>query len=157
MKLSSVPLMCWDIIAMDQTWLTQKTQRQKEKEALLDLSKKRRWLLDGSILDDKDYQALVLTDSQKHIIWVNDGFKLMTGYSKKFAIGKNPKFLQGIDTLDSSRNSIRDKLKSGKPFSEQILNYKKDGSAYMCEITIYPLLNKYHETKAFLALEKEIQ
>ena len=52
-----------------------------------------------------DYDALVLSDKAHKIIWVSDGFKDMTGYTKKFAVGKKPSFLQGEKDLYGCKNS----------------------------------------------------
>ena len=61
-------------------------------------------------INQEDYDALVLTDTSQNILWVNDGFKNMTGYTKKFAIGKRPSFLQGEKTSTSIKKELRDKL-----------------------------------------------
>ena len=45
------------------------------------------------ILESAQYEALVVTDLNKKIVWVNNGFFDMTGYPKGFAIGKKPTFL----------------------------------------------------------------
>ena len=45
-----------------------------------------------------DFSAVILTDKNKNIKWVNDGFTNMTGYSKKEALEKTAGFLQGPKT-----------------------------------------------------------
>ncbi|WP_420552867.1 PAS domain-containing protein [Tenacibaculum aiptasiae] len=109
----------------------------------------------NSILKENSYESLVITNSNKQIIWVNSGFKKMTGYDNEFAIGKSPVFLQGEKTTDTSREKIRKKLLKNKPFKEVIINYKKDRSTYKCELKIFPLYAQ-NETTHFLALEKEV-
>ena len=59
---------------------------------------------------EEDYEALVLTKANQSIVWVSDGFKDMTGYSKTFAIGKRPKFLQGEETSSATRKQLREGL-----------------------------------------------
>ena len=56
----------------------------------------------------EDYDAIVLTDTNQKILWVSDGFRDMTGYSKKYAVGKRPSFLQGEETSKSVKNQIRE-------------------------------------------------
>ncbi|WP_299103771.1 PAS domain-containing protein [uncultured Tenacibaculum sp.] len=107
------------------------------------------------ILKNNTYESLVITNTDKKILWVNGGFKKMTGYEPTFAIGKSPTFLQGEKTTQVSRDRIRKKLLKNKPFKEVIVNYKKDKSTYSCELKIFPLYTN-NETTHFLALEKEV-
>ena len=106
------------------------------------------------IFKDHTFETIVLTSKQQEIIWVNDGFKKMTGYSKNFAINKTPSFLQGAETCEKTKQRIRKKLQSNKPFTDLVINYKKDQTTYECEITVFPLHNK--DTTHYIALEKAV-
>jgi len=129
----------------------------KDTIELLKFSKQYKWHNNiPSILKGKNYDALVLTDISKKIHWVNDGFSKMTGYKKEFALNKTPKILQGKDTLESTKERIREKIALNKPFKEVILNYKKDNTPYKCEVSIFPLYTNKKETTHFLALEREV-
>ena len=104
----------------------------------------------------EDYDALVLTKANQHIVWVNDGFKDMTGYSKNFSLGKRPAFLQGEETSKTVKKEIRESLRSKHCFSGSLVNYRKNGETYLCQIKIVPVYNKKQILKYFLALEKEV-
>ena len=101
------------------------------------------------------YDALVLTRPDQHIVWVNDGFQEMTGYPKSFAIGKRPGFLQGALTSKKTKQEIRDSLEMERTSTFSILNYRKNGETYTCQIKIVPLYNTKKELTHFMALEKE--
>lgn len=122
------------------------------------LSKSLNWKTNIShIIKENYYESLVLTDVQKKIIWVSNGFTKMTGYNKEFALNKTPRFLQGKETKDSTKKRIQSKLLKGKPFKDVIINYRKDKSSYKCELYIIPLQNNSSsEITHFLALEKEV-
>ncbi|NJO88454.1 MAG: PAS domain S-box protein [Chloroflexia bacterium] len=62
------------------------------------------------ILNNHSYMALVLTDETQKILWVNNGFSEMTGYSKSFAINRTPGFLQGKNTSEEVKSRIRKKV-----------------------------------------------
>lgn len=108
----------------------------------------------SNILTD-EYDALILTNTNQNILWVSEGFRNMTGYSKKYAVGKSPVFLQGKETSVEVRRQIRDELNSKHSFTGNILNYRKNGETYLCNITILPIYNKKEKLKYFLAIEKE--
>ena len=80
----------------------------------------------------------------------------MTGYTKKFAVGKKPAFLQGKMTSLKTKKEIREELKNNHMFSGSLLNYKKSGEVYNCKINILPIYNEKKKLEYFLALEKEI-
>ena len=106
-------------------------------------------------INQEDYDALVLTDISQNILWVNDGFKNMTGYTKKFAIGKRPSFLQGEKTSTSIKKELRDKLAFNHTYSGSIINYRKNGQLYLCKITILPIYNLDEKLKYYMAIEKD--
>lgn len=109
----------------------------------------------AKILNNNPYESLVITNTNKKIIWVSDGFKKMTGYDKEYALQKTLSFLQGKETSEATKNSIRKKILANKPFKEVIINYRKNKSTYKCELNIFPLFSKSGTTH-FLALEREV-
>jgi len=108
-----------------------------------------------TILKQENYDALVLTGLDQNIVWVNPGFTEMTGYNKKFALGKKPSFLQGEKTSQTTLQDIGEQLKRKKRYTGSITNYRKNGETYRCEIKILPLYNSNKELTHFIALEKE--
>ena len=151
------PLLCWDVISSQRQLLVEVLRKNLDINELSDISEKKGWVFNWTELVDKSYDAIVVTDTNRKILWVNDGFKEMTGYPKSFALGRTPNFLQGKETNESAREAIRSKLSVGGSFTQQVINYKQDQSPYVCEITIYPVKNNRHEIAAFLALEREIR
>ncbi len=156
-KIKSGPLLCWDIYA---TYLIEQSNfsnKLVEKQALNVFKKKFNWSVDiDETLDSHNYEALVLTDVQQHIQWVNKGFSKMTGFPANYTKHKTPNFLQGEKTCKETLSKIRMLIKKGKGFTEQIVNYKKDGTPYKCHIKMYPLRNNNKTITHFLALEKTI-
>lgn len=106
---------------------------------------------------NKGYDALVLTDTSQKILWVSNGFKKMTGYTKNYAIGQTPKFLQGKKTSKDKRKKIREDLATKYTFTGDLINYRKNGETYICNINIVPIFSKKDELKYFLAIEKEVK
>ncbi len=146
-------LMSFDIYLQKFHQLGTEIQRNKDIEVIKEMSQQYNWTNDlDSIFKGNSFEALVLTDLSKKIVWVNSGFTEMTGYSKKFALNKTPNFLQGERTSKETRERIRQKLLMGTPFKEVIINHRKDKSTYKCEVKIFPL--KSETTTHFLALEK---
>ncbi|QJD77145.1 PAS domain-containing protein [Spirosoma rhododendri] len=100
--------------------------------------------------------TLVLTDAARSIIWTSNSFLSMTGYSNSEVVGKTPKMLHGPATNPAVVQQIRESLHRRKPVKAELLNYRKNGDTYMCQIEINPLYDGQGELTHFLAVEKEI-
>lgn len=109
------------------------------------------------LIQQENYDAIVITTIDQNIVWVNDGFAEMTGYHKNYALGKRPSFLQGGKTSNKTKQLIKEQLQTVQNYSGSIVNYKKNGESYRCQIKIVPLYNSNKELTHFMALEKELK
>lgn len=149
-KATCHPLMCWDIASGG----ANKKPAAAEVQHLQKLAARYHWTIDFEPILVKKFDALIVTDSDQKIIWASQGFKTMTGYSPTYALHKKPSFLQGKKTSQKTRNEIREVIKKGEAVEATIINYRKDGSEYLCQIEIIPLFSKSLLPSHFLAIEK---
>lgn len=150
------PLHCWDVCAMFMKTPVGRLDKQ-EYQWLMEQQIKFLWQADIQQILETRFDALVLTDRALNISWVSSGFTAMTGYQRAEVMGKNPKMLQGNLTTEASKESIRSGFHSGNPFKAKVLNYRKNGEPYLCQLEIYPLLNQQKMLSHYLALEREIK
>lgn len=99
--------------------------------------------------------TIILTDASKRILWVNQNFPALTGYSFGEALGKTPKFLQGKDTEKSKLLEIHKALSDQIPIKTTLTNYKKCGQPYLCELIIYPIFNTNSGLCNFISFERD--
>ncbi|MBK9488692.1 MAG: helix-turn-helix domain-containing protein [Haliscomenobacter sp.] len=100
--------------------------------------------------------AVILTDPNQKIIWVNEDFTSITGYSLGEAIGRIPgKILQGPKTEPAVVARIRKALQLKVPLKEQLVNYRKNGEEYVCKLVIHPVFNRNNDLINFIAFEVE--
>lgn len=149
-KIRRSPLMSWDI---SNPIIGVISKKFTDRNLLNGLAEVNNWQVDFAKELSINYQTLVLTDLKQTILWVNEGFQTMTGYAAEYAIGKKPAFLQGANTSELVKSRIRAKLSTGGRISETITNYKKNGHAYECLITIIPLVDSKQVITHYLALE----
>ena len=154
-KAIQVPLIGFDFYIDYFSSEIEKLNRQRDIKIIKDFAHKFQWIdnLD-EIFKDEVFETIVLTNRNQEIIWVNEGFKKMTGYSKSFAIKKTPSFLQGANTCKATSSRIKKKINENKPFKEIVLNYRQDKTPYKCEIKVFPL--SYKDTTHYIALENAI-
>lgn len=147
------PLLSWDIYSSHSAHLAFKAKKEKDVRVLRRFCSKFKWNVSIDEVLSRPYQALVLTDLNQNILWVNQGFTEMTGYPRVFAVGKKPFFLQGEKTSPQTKQNIREHLSQGLSFEGTIVNYKKNTEEYLCQVKIVLLYNHENRLTHYLALE----
>lgn len=154
-KAKFMPLFSWDIFSQHYVNTIENLKTESDIKMVKAFAKKAKWENEiDTIFNNQDFDALIITDAAQKILWVNDGFTQMTGYSKTFAVNKKPYFLQGINTSEKTKKIIRNKLNDLKPYRGIITNYRKDNTPYECEVKIIPMYSK--NVTHFLAIEKQV-
>lgn len=98
--------------------------------------------------------AVILTDPNQRIIWVNDDFTTMTGYSLGEAIGRIPgKILQGPKTEPEVIDRIRKAIQQRASFRDKLTNYRKNGEPYLCKLVIHPIFDRHQVLTNYIAFE----
>ena len=92
---------------------------------------------------EKTRMPMILTDPNQPddpIIFVNRAFLDLSGYGADELIGRNCRFLQGPNTDPVQVQRIRDALRTRQDIALDLLNYRKDGTAFLNELYISPVL-----------------
>jgi PAS domain S-box-containing protein len=82
------------------------------------------------------------------IIYINNGFLDMTGYSQSRVLGRNCRFMQGPETDPGVVGEMRDAVDEGRNVTVTLLNYRADSSTFYNHIVISTF--KDPETKEVL-------
>jgi PAS domain S-box-containing protein len=73
------------------------------------------------------------------IVYVNDAFTALTGYTAEESVGHSPAFLQGPATDASVLDRLKQDLTAGRVFEGQAINYRKDGSSFVMHWRVMPV------------------
>ena len=100
--------------------------------------------------------GVIITDTQGKILWANQAFARMTGYSEAEFLGKTPKLLNsGLHDSDFYKN-LWNTILSGNVWHGEMTNRRKDGSHYVDEQTITPVLNSSGVIESFIAIQQDV-
>ena len=101
--------------------------------------------------------AVVITDSNGRIEWINEGFTKISGYTREEVIGRKPgSILQHRGDNQPARQYMREKLQAGQGFETELLNYGKNGRPYFVHIECQPLVDSSGKINGFMAIERDI-
>ncbi|WP_114947192.1 PAS domain S-box protein [Microvirga calopogonii] len=90
------------------------------------------------------------------IVYVNEAFCRITGYSPEEAIGRNCRFLQASGTDQNVVAQIREAVSAGRAVSAELLNRRKDGSEFWNHLFITPICSESSELRFFLATQVDV-
>lgn len=90
------------------------------------------------------------------LLYVNPAFTRTTGYAAEEVIGKNCRFLQGPLTDPKVVKTIADGLKARSAVDVELLNYRKDGQAFLNALKLTPIFGRDGKLMAYLGIQRDI-
>lgn len=85
-------------------------------------------------------EAVIVTDTNPHIVYVNPALERLTGYKLSELKGKNPRILKSGQTPMRVYRALFRALTHGKPFTtREVINKRKDGSLYQINASYIPI------------------
>ncbi|MFB3776240.1 MAG: EAL domain-containing protein [Bryobacteraceae bacterium] len=89
------------------------------------------------------------------IVYVNEAFSRMTGYSAEESVGRTPRILLGPQTDRDQLSLVRQALSSREPVRVELVNYRKNGSAYWVEVNFVPITEEDGQFTHWVAVQRE--
>lgn len=126
---------CWDV--------TSEKQEERQRRLL-------------STVLESAASAIMITDAEGRITWVNAAFAELTGYTLDEARGENPRILKSGKHDNNFYREMWETVSRGNTWHGQLVNRRKDGSLYTEETTITPVRGDYGETVSFVCMKRDI-
>ncbi len=101
-------------------------------------------------------EAVVITDIEGKIEYVNPAFERITGYKLHEVIGKNPRFLKSGKHDKSFYEKMWNTILNGKVWEGELINRKKNGDLYFEYMSITPLFDSKGNITNFVAIKRDI-
>lgn len=142
LRILPLPLVSWDVFSTT------------NQEAFHFSTLQKKWTNKEEYHSQIANKSVVITDKNLTILFATKEISELTGYHSSEIIGRSPRMFQGVLTSESTKNSIRKAISKKHPFKEVLLNYRKDGSTYWCEIEAYPKFDNKNNLVHFIAFER---
>lgn len=100
--------------------------------------------------------SVVMTDLEANIIYVNQAFSRVSGYSPAEVIGKNPRILQSGFTPTGTHGELWETLGRRQVWRGELRNKHKDGSLYDEWVTIVPIIEADGRVTHYVSIKQDI-
>lgn len=100
--------------------------------------------------------AISITDTKANILYANPAFTHITGYQPEEVMGKNESILSDNRTPQNIYENLWSTLLGKQPWSDTLINRRKDGERYVASLTIAPVLNQQQEITHYLGMHRDV-
>ncbi|HEY42698.1 MAG TPA: GAF domain-containing protein [Anaerolineae bacterium] len=125
-----------------------------ERKALEAALRAERDRLDALLTNIGD--AVMVTDRNGVIEYVNQSWERLNGYSAEEALGKTPSLIRSGHHSEDFYAEMWETITSGRTWRGEVLNARKDGTQYDAALTITPVLNESGKTINFVGVQHDI-
>lgn len=136
---------------------TQEMVSEDIKKLLETVNNQRSELKHLSLFAEQTTSAIIITNHESRIEWVNKAFEKITGYTLGEIKGRKPgQFLHGEDTDPATVQYVRTQVQRGESFECEILNYHKSGAPYWVKLKGQPMRDQFGKICQYFALHEDI-
>jgi PAS domain S-box-containing protein len=89
-------------------------------------------------------------------VYVNPAFERTTGYPAEEALGRNCRFLQGEDHDQPALEELRTAIHEERHCTVVLRNYRKDGTMFWNELSVYPVRNEKGHMTNFVGVQNDV-
>lgn len=100
--------------------------------------------------------AIVITDHQGHIEYVNPKFTEITGYLLENVKGKTARILKPGKTTEEMHQKLWDNIQSGHTWKGEYLSKRMNGEMYWESVTVSPITDQEGNNSNFIILVEDI-
>ena len=110
-----------------------------------------------SLVASKTDNAVVITNENGVIEWVNEGFTRITGYQFYDAKDQSmPAFLSGPETDKENLQKVQNSMREFKFCDSELLRYKKDGATVWLHASITPISDNEKSSRKFIFIMSDV-
>ncbi len=102
---------------------------------------------------------MIITDPRQHdnpVVFANDAFCRLSGYTRQEILGRNCRFLQGPETDPGTVERIREAVRAVQPIEIDIRNIRKNGEPFWNRLLLAPVFDSSGHLAYFFASQVNV-
>jgi nitrogen fixation negative regulator NifL len=100
--------------------------------------------------------AISITDAKANILYANGAFQRITGYGQAEVVGHNESILSYRVTPKLVYETLWAQIQRQRPWNGLLVNKRKDGSRYLADVTITPVVGEDGDTTHYLGMHRDV-
>jgi len=109
-----------------------------------------------SMITEQVADSILIADPNFRITYVNPAFERLFGYTLEEIKGQTPEFLDAETDAEKTQQELQVTVSSGLTWRGEMMNRKKDGTVFPCELTAFPLVDERGELIAYAESQRDI-
>lgn len=127
--------------------------RQKEEEQWLRITESAlRYATDAVVIVEAEPNSM----QQRKIVYVNEAFTYITGYSQQEVTETFIDILWGANNPLPDTGELIDTFERNGPFEVEVVNYKKNGERYWSSKSVSPVRDNTGKTTHWISIERDV-
>lgn len=99
--------------------------------------------------------AILITDRRGSIVWANQSFSRLSGYSREELLGQSPTLLRSGQQSEAFYTDLWQTILAGRPWQGELIERNKAGECYTVNQVITPLCDELGVISHFLAIQHQ--
>ncbi|MEM9063445.1 MAG: PAS domain-containing protein [Pseudomonadota bacterium] len=95
-------------------------------------------------------------DERRPLIYVNQAFEVLSGYSEDEVLGENCRFLSIEESDSDERSRLREAVQDRTPGQFELRNRRKDGEEFWNRLTLYPVSVGQDQHRYLVATQEDM-
>ncbi|NUB89529.1 PAS domain S-box protein [Haloterrigena sp. SYSU A121-1] len=149
-ELYSTPVRDDDGRQYGRLWLVRDVTERKARQEELELKKR--------AIDEAPI-GITLCDATRPdnpLVYANDQFERITGYSREEILGRNCRFLQGERTEAEPVDELRAAIDAERSTTVELRNYRTDGSEFWNRVTVAPVADERGAVANYVGFQQDV-
>ncbi len=110
-----------------------------------------------ALVAENTTNSVMITDADGQIVWINDGYTRISGYTLEEIKGKKIGYsLEGEKADPEAKKRITQYLKNLTPYKEELLSINKEGEPIWLEVDCQPMFDDQGKHLGFMSIESDI-
>ncbi len=101
-------------------------------------------------------ESVIIRDTEELIRYVNPAFEASSGYSAEEVVGHQMYFMEFNQENETLLEEVKETLVAGQVWSGRVQSLRKDGTAYMEDLSTTPIRDEQGKVVSYLTLKKDV-